>query len=319
MSSRDPIGHAVVGSYGLAHSLLAWARCRLWCNDHGYRMLASSWLHIRHRIGPMLRGERDKRRYHELFSFPGYMRGLDKLIVLARYRVVEAVDLASPAMTLEPGTLVGFRNLLADNEENHFAEIRGRGAEVRSALMNITRARYQPEIVARPHVALRVRLGDFRAIESNAVLERGAKNARLPLAWYVDVLEALRARLGPIPVRLYSDGEDDDLAPLLLMADVTRSPKQASVTDLLAMSQATALVSSGSGFSMWGSYLGGVPRLCFPGQRFVRTLCQDGATDLEPEVACGSEIPEDFSRLLMQRLEGSAAGSDSESLANRSS
>ena len=85
-ASTRPVHYAYadVGTYGLGHSLLAWARCRLWCDRHGVPMLAPSWLHLQHRIGPLLRREHDNRQYHRLFSFGrAYVRGLRRWQLLA--------------------------------------------------------------------------------------------------------------------------------------------------------------------------------------------------------------------------------------------
>ena len=52
-------GYPEMGRTGLGHSLLAWARCVVWCEMTGAKMLAPRWLRIR--IGPYLRGERQAR------------------------------------------------------------------------------------------------------------------------------------------------------------------------------------------------------------------------------------------------------------------
>lgn len=292
-------GFAEVGTYGLAHSLLAWARCRLWCDDAGKPMLAPSWLHVQHRIGPLLRRERDNRQYHRLFHFPGYVTGLRRLWLLARAQRVEAAGANASTARDAPTKLLVFRNLLVNNEETHFRDIVGRGAAVRTALAHMTKPAFRPVPIATPHVALHVRMGDFRAVPSADALRAGAKNARIPLEWYCDMLTAIRARLGRnVAAVLYSDGADAELAPLLSLPEVRRSPRQPSIGDLLSMSQGSLLISSGSGFSMWGSFLGTVPRLCYPGQRLVRVLPVQADFDLEPEI----EFPHEISPALIDAL-----------------
>jgi len=288
-------GHADVGHFGLAHSLLAWARCRLWCDRNSVPMLAPSWLQPR--VGPFLRGERDKRQYHWLFEFGDYVRGLRKLRVLAGATRVaaETADLEA-VLRLPQRRLVVFSNRMQLNEESHFGEIVGQAAAVRLALTRMTKPAYRPPVDSTAHVAVHVRMGDFNAPVSIDALRQGSKNSRIPIDWYVDVVKTLRARAGAGAVRVYSDGSDDALAPLLQLPGTTRSPKQASITDLLAMAQARVVVSSGSGFSMWGAYLGDVPRICFRGQRFARVLQapQGAGVDLEPECEAGHELPNAF-------------------------
>lgn len=284
-ASSALLGHAEVGTYGLAHSLLAWARCRLWCDRHGIPMLAPNWLHLQHRIGPFLRREHDNRQYHRLFRFgQQHVTGLRRVAALAlRPRVVaEAVDLAR-VDELPHRSLVVFSNRMKLNEEAHFHEIVGHGRQVNASLLAMTKPQYRPQPDVQPHIAVHVRMGDFGAASSMEALRQGAKNSRIPIEWYVSMVSALREVLGPVGVRVYSDGTDEALAPLLALPDTRRSPRQPSVTDLLSIAQARVVVSSGSGFSMWGAYLGDSPRVCFPGQRFCRVLPQSDGFDLEPE------------------------------------
>ena len=168
----------------------------------------------------------------------------------------------------------------------------------------MTKPAYRPPADTTAHVAVHVRMGDFNAPVSMDALRQGSKNSRIPIDWYVDVVNTLRARAGAGAVRVYSDGSDDALAPLLRLPGTTRSPKQASITDLLAMAQARVVVSSGSGFSMWGAYLGDAPRICFSGQRFARVLPAPQGTgiDLEPECEAGHELPDAFVDVVRSRL-----------------
>ena len=288
-------GYAEVGSYGLGQSLLAWARCRNWCNLHGIEMLAPNWLHVQHRIGPIRRRERDNRQYHRLFRFDGYVTGLHRLFLLTTSKRIPAADTDLDQLLRQRGKgLVLFKNLEDRNEETYFPEIAGQGAEIRRNLLAITKPQYWPAPDLLPHIALHVRMGDFSTPATLDDLRRGAKNSRIPVEWYANILAGLRTRLGPVPARLYSDGSDEALALLLQMPDVVRPPKQPSVTDLLSIGQSRLVISSGSGFSFWGAFLGDAPRICFPGQRFTNVLKSEPGLDLEPECEDVAELPENF-------------------------
>ena len=297
-------GFADVGRYGLGHSLLAWARCRLWCDDYSIPMLAPSWRQLR--VGPFLRGERDKRQYYRLFHFPGYVTGLRRLALLTTTQRIAAESCDLRAVAEERSAkLVVFRNLPAMNDVTYFADIVGRGSQVRARLLAMTKPRYVPQPIARPHIALHVRMGDFSAPPSLEKLRAGATNARLPVEWYCSMLAGVRARVGrDYPAVVYSDGTDESLAPLLAMPEVQRSPRQSSVSDLLSMSQGSLLISSGSGFSEWGSYLGDQPRICHPGQRLVRVLASDPQFDREPEVEAAEDLHALFIDTVRSRLTG---------------
>jgi hypothetical protein len=294
-------GYAVVGRYGLGHSLLAWARCWAWCNQHGVPMLAPNWNHLR--IGPRLRKERDRRQYQRYFQFGGYVTGLKRAWLLStlRWLPAETTDMGQIAGQGVSG-LVVFRNLVSMNEEIHFHEVVGRGPTICRALRSMTRARFVPEPAGRPYVAVHVRMGDFVPTTSEDELKMGAKNRRVPLCWYIDILQGLRRRVGDVPSVIYSDGPDSSFKALLELPHVRRAPQVPAITDLLAISQAGLVISSGSGFSMWGSFLGNVPRVCFPGQRFVRVLGEPDGWDREPEVQTANELGEDFVEHVAARL-----------------
>lgn len=290
-------GYPDVGTYGLGHSMLAWARCYLWCDLHKVPMLAPSWLRIRGHIGPILRKERDRRMYQRLFHFPDYVSGVRRLFLLSTIKQINVDDPACDAV-LRSGArrIVVFTNKLQLNEETYFPQVAGNSAKIQQALMAMTKPIYHPPPSLVPHLALHVRMGDFREAQSLQELRSGARNSRIPLQWYCSILAGLRDKLGEIPAVVYSDGSDAALASLLAMPQVVRSPKQASITDMLAMSQAKLLISSGSGFSSWGTFLADSPRICFPGQRFARvlTLSDEFKFDREPECESTSELSPAF-------------------------
>ncbi|WP_375390892.1 hypothetical protein [uncultured Sphingomonas sp.] len=290
----------VLGRYGLTHGLLAWARCRLWCEQNGATMLAPFWLKLR--IGPYLRRERDKRNYFLLFHSGRAVSGLRRLGALARARkvVAGAEWPAVPALTDAP-VVVEFHNALLDNEKKSFAQILGQGSFLRRELIAITRQRFHPVPPSEPFIAIHVRLGDFRLPPANGTVAPNANNTRLPLDWYGDRLDALRRGLGgSVCAIVFSDGSDADLAPLLTRDGVVRAPRQHSVTDLLHMGLSAALIASGSGFSLWGAFLGSAPRLAHPGQAIVPI---DANRTRDIESAFGAEIDAAFLAHVRARLD----------------
>lgn len=274
----------VLGRYGLTHGLLAWARCRVWCEQNGATMLAPFWLKLR--VGPYLRRERDKRNYFLLFNRGTALSGLRRLAALAGARKIEVGQdwPALPETSSEPVVLL-FHNALTDNEKKSFAQVRDHGPFLRRELLAITRKQYHPPPLTVPFVAIHVRLGDFAQAPSSSQISASTTNTRLPIDWYGDRLDTLRDALGTsVPALVFSDGSDADLAPLLARDAVRRAPRQQSVTDLLHMGQGAALIASGSGFSLWGAFLGSVPRIAFPGQSIV-PISVDRTRDIESAIA----------------------------------
>ncbi len=301
----DPVqvqryGYARLGRYGLAHGMLAWARCAVWCEANCAQMIAPFWL--KPRIGPYLRRERDKRNYFKLFHSGGAISGIRRLWLLARlpkHRVV--LGTADCANATQGGILV-FENALADNEKQSFAQVIGHGAFLRDKLLAMTRVRYHPPCREQPFIAMHVRLGDFVTLALDPA--QSANNVLLPIDWYGDRLLALRAALGSqVPAVVFSDGSDEELAPLLRLPDVSRSPRAESITDLLAMGQGACVIASASGFSLWGAFLGSAPRLSHVGKRKVPIYGgSDAAADIESDF--GAVIEPAFVQHVRQRLGG---------------
>ncbi|MER9228546.1 hypothetical protein NKI39_23485 [Mesorhizobium sp. M0664] len=258
-------GYPDIGRFGLGHSMLAWARCEVWCRENNARMLGPRWL--RPRIGPYLRRERDRREYFKLFTNEGYLGEPWRTVLLASARKVSA-DTADP-LAYTGHTVVVFKNTVASNFEKHFHEVRGHGPMLYDAFRRITRKKYLPQALGSPFVAVHVRLGDFTRFDPNRV-EAGTHNNRLPIEWYCDSLVALRRGLGmDMPARVFSDGSDPDLLPLLGLPDVRRADDAESVTHMLEMAQASVIIGAGSNFNLWAAFFAQVPRITYPGQAIV--------------------------------------------------
>lgn len=300
-------GYADVGRMGLGHGLLAYGRCVVWCHDNNAQRIAPRWLRLR--IGPYLRRERDKRFYYPLFQTGAQIGGWERLrLLLTAPRFSDQTEKPPAGFSPQNDTIVVFENAQSGNEAKYFHEIAGRSAIVRPALIDMTRPRYRPAPSTCPHIALHIRGGDFQAVDVSA-LKSGVHNIRLPQSWYADMLSGLRAGIGQdLPAIIYSDCSDEEIAGTLMLPRVTRAPRQESITDMLAMGQAEALISSGSGFSRWSAYLGQIPRLCYPGQRVVRTLDENQALELEPECETARDIPADFCDFIRVRLAAQKPG-----------
>ncbi len=293
---------AITGRFGLGHGLLAWARSVVWAQQNNAQLIAPNWLQLR--IGPYLRRERDKRFYYKLFQSGQQVGGLRRAFILAKAKRINISNFTSSK--LQSGTtIVEFYNALGDNEAKHFHEILGHAKTVRTALLDMTKLQYRPEVQRDPHIAVHIRGGDFGVAVSIEQLQKGGHNLRLPVGWYRDAIVVLRDTVGQnLPVVVFSDCGDTEIAEVLNLANVKRSTYKESITDMLAMSQATVLVSSGSGFSRWGSYLGQVPRICYPGQRGVRVIGPFENSDLlEPEILSAQDLSQHFISALKSRID----------------
>jgi hypothetical protein len=135
-------------------------------------------------------------------------------------------------------------------EAGRFADLAGRQAELHATLLRIcTVSLPGPQ----DYVAVHVRRGDFN------------ERQRTSLGWFVSALRAARAAAGyAAPALVVSDAHAPELA-LLLQEPRTRLVRTgAPLGDLLVLASARVLLASGSSFSAWGAFLGGMPAVTEP-------------------------------------------------------
>ncbi len=300
-------GIPVLGRVGLTHGLMAWARCQLWCRDNGAQVIAPFW--FKFRIGPYLRKERDKRNYFILFKPGKAIAGLKRLYLLMVSRKKDySSGFQLPPSRVEK-VIVRFHNSITDNMSD-FHILHGQSAFLRQRLIEMTRDRFLPKALLEPFIAIHVRRGDFVQNATGKMIVEGATNVMLPVEWYVDRLIALRKALGvEINAVVFSDGTDAELLPLLACSNVERSTNLQSITDLLEISSSAAVISSGSGFSIWGAFLGDVPRLCHPGQMIVEVFKNP---ELEIESGTSQPVPHAFVQQIFARVESFASAASTQ-------
>lgn len=284
-------GYPVLMRAGLGNMLIPWARCVIWCKDNNAQMIAPYWAKIR--IGPFLRRERDKRQYQFLFNHTNQIAGLKRVIILALCRKIDEADWHNGTVEGKSDRIiVCFRNM--DRADT----LVGRHTEVADELFRITKPRYRPKnLTNKPFIGIHVRLGDFIPA-SKEELNLGLHCIRIPIQWYADALLELRKSVGKnMDAKIFSDGQDEELMPILRIPGTSRYEGGSAITDMLALSKATVIIASGSSFSIWASYLGGVPAIWHPGQRFS-IRCNHEGENRDVEWDNGKFLDNDFIRLI---------------------
>jgi len=277
-----------IGRAGLGNSLLPWARAELFAARTGARILEPDWTSVR--LGPYLRREADKRNYGGYFYTDAHVRGLAKLFVRAVARRVDENELNGNEYAGRRPLLVRFSGL-----GSFFTPLLGHAAFIRDRLWQMTRENLRPRSARRDHrfVAMHVRRGDITR-QGFTSRELAQVTQYTPLSWFVGMARAVRNCLSTraLPIVVYTDGFPDEVADLTKLPGVQLSPREEAIAALWAMSQASLLFGSGySTFSMWSSYLGGMPTLYAPGKLAQRILGErEGGVELE--LAAGNAIPE---------------------------
>jgi hypothetical protein len=275
---------------GLGNILFPWARSAVAARLLGGRPIFPCWPQIRLRALARFRWSRDSRTYARLFRNPGtYADGFEKLRAVLRLPRL-------PESCLSEGRLPENGIIVFEEREGLFNPILNEHALVRDELISITRPEHLKGLLAArdDSIAVHVRLGDFAIPESGeSQIRSGAPNLRIPLAWYRNVIAACRRALGyEVSVRIFSDGSDEELRPLLDTPGVRRASFGTSIGDLLALSAAPLFIASGSTFSMWASYLGRMPVIWYPGHLKCRLYCDQPQAEIELDA--GDDLPESF-------------------------
>lgn len=283
--------------------LIPWADCLLWCKDNDAQMISPFWYKLR--VGPIIRHERDKRMYYHYFNSSGQISGFCRLMLLAFSDWVSAEEWRAGISRnkLVRKTVVSFTDM------NCFDRLLGRQAEVAAGLRKVIRSEYLPfGLDERIFIGIHIRLGDF----PTKIVQNDSNTGyfRLPIEWYTACLQEIREALGTkIDAVIFSDGKDSELAPLLYLPFVRRSPFKIAVTDLLALSQSSIIITSRSTFSLWGSYLGQVPSIWYPPKSEIcggGVIKNEGNTKYEVEWTLGERLPDDFIRTVKKRIEQTA-------------
>ncbi len=217
---------------GLCNMLFTWARAALYARDHALQMLAPSWVKI-NRIGPWLRGERDKRYYFHQFTNEGYVCGIRKWL----------------ALNFQRNSTVVFQGM-----GEYFKDIKGEHEFLASELEKITIPCILSKVGELPSkfIGVHIRLGDFASIGLSQ-----------PMDYYVRGIRKARQIAGnDIPVLVFSDGRKEELAHISNLENVVVMKPAPALQDMLSLSKATVLVgTNNSTFSGWAAFMGQMPNI----------------------------------------------------------
>jgi hypothetical protein len=285
LSGIDFLGFRMGGD-GLGNIMFPWARGIVFARKHNFQKINSSWKTFK--FGTFLRGERDKRTYHNIFEEKN-VGGLQKFLCLFFIKKINESDFyknsncTSKHLTV---TFEGMKNQMADIVDDY--EI------VREELLKIIRPKHLnlAKKNSTKYIAVHVRLGDFYEPENESQIRNGMYNCRLPIEWYITIINKIRLKYGEdIPVSVFSDGKDNELISLLKLPNVTRVIDGSGISDMISLSMSGILIASNSTFSLWSSYLGRIPTIWFPGT-FRINLFKKEENIFEGEIDYDNELPE---------------------------
>ncbi|NEP77045.1 MAG: hypothetical protein F6K39_02015 [Okeania sp. SIO3B3] len=276
--SRFDTGFFRISGPGLGNLLFPWARATIFAQKHGLPIIQPSWPQVK--LKTLFDNTADRRLYTGLFN-----PGKDYIIDLKRLSTLALL----PHSTEDDRNTVlanGKQNRIIDFMGNRglFNGIKGHNDLVRRELLAIVK---EEHLTGMRHdfnnsMTIHIRRGDFAVEQFAGQYKTGKGNLRVPLDWYVRLVQDVRSVLGQsMRVFVFSDGTDEELADLLSMKDVIRLDFGSSIADMLALSSSKLLVASCSSFSTWASYLGRMPTIWPTGQRLYSVNSQDPAKEFE--------------------------------------
>ena len=255
-----------LGGAGLGNILFPWATAIVYAKAHNLTRLQTTWKNLK--IGTFLRKERDKRMYFDLFTGNDGVGGLKKFLLLNFTNKVKYFS--SMDALFEP-----FKH------DHNF---------VKTELLKIINPYHieKAEEFNPNSVALHIRMGDFEEPENEQLLRDGAWNYRLPLKWYIAIIDKIRLKSN-LPIYIFSDATDKELEEILAFDNCKRAYFGSAISDMIALSRCKILVSSASTFSMWASFLGQMPTIWFPGQ--MRQKLISNPSIFEGEIDYTDKLP----------------------------
>lgn len=260
LSRGESLGFRI-GGPGLGNLLFPWARAVVFSKKYNLPRISSTWRTVK--LGPLLRGEFDKRVYSDLFQ-EKTISGIRKFFLLNfGEKIPETLANQTTVSNNHRPKIIIFKGM-----DGLFQPILNDHETVKTELYDMVFEHHKNAAMHFPAdgISIHIRMGDFSIPPNEKFLREGHWNYRLPIKWYIAVIEKIRAEIGSnLPVYVFSDGTDEELSEIFKLPHVQRAFFGSAIGDMLALSKSRILVASASTFSMWASYLGRMPVIWYPG------------------------------------------------------
>jgi hypothetical protein len=241
--------------------LFVWARTLVFAHLNNLPLYTSSWTHPK--IGPLLRRERHTRLYWGCFESRVVLKPWQRLRLWRLFRIDEPP--LEQLSRLQDHTLYVFSTI--PHWDDYFVGLKPHRELIRERLLGMVSDKTRRRLAnqPRPCIAVHVRMGDFRNLWAGEDFA-SVGHVRTPLAYFIELIEGIRLVAGKqLPVTIFSDGKDEELAPLLAIPGVQRADRNPDIVDLLLMAQSQLIIcSAGSTFGYWAGFLADAPVLLHP-------------------------------------------------------
>lgn len=240
--SRIDLGICRSPGPGLGNLLFPISRALIGQVLHGGGFVYPTMRQIK--IGPVLRGERDRRTYGDILRDRSRTEWRSWLLARGRPSVSEVEFDGS-----RQDATVRYQGL-----GRYFHDLQGHEPLIRRWLIENARRRDS----AKPFdIGIHVRLGDFAAADP----ESSGNSVRQSFNWYRAAFEEARRISGAEApsVVLFTDSDPRDVERELAIGPLVADRSDNALAAIMRMSRARVLIASRSTFSMWAAYLGAMP------------------------------------------------------------
>ena len=212
-----------LGGSGFGNLLYPYFRAIVYSKQKNLQLISPIFPSIK--IGPYLRGESQKRVY--TYIDRESIRGLKKFLLLKLSKKVKVFKSFGDGFK----SLYGYEDYLKEK------------------LKNLSIKDYD-EKKFRNSICCHIRLGDFKPTINGEILN----NTRIPISWYIDVINDIRRKEENLKVYLFSDGNISELIEILKLKNVYIETSDDPITDILKLSSSKYFIGSYSSFSFWSAF-----------------------------------------------------------------
>ena len=212
-----------IGGSGLGNLLYPFFRSLIYSKEENLEIISPSFQSLK--IGPYLRNEKQKRSYR--YNYKNSITGFKKLILLLFNSNIKYVKGFGDGFN----SLYGFEGFL----KKEFISLI-------DTKVNLTKYKNA--------ICCHIRMGDFKISKDGRI----NNNTRIPLNWYIDVINNLRKKDEEIKVFIFSDAKKEELTILSEIKNVEIETSDDPAIDILKLSSSKILIGSYSSFSFWSAF-----------------------------------------------------------------
>ncbi len=244
---------------GLGNILFVWARALIFSKQHQLPLtvLGLNGIHL----GPFLRKEKVKRFYFGQFKFPN----------ISSYIAIPVAKLFVKTIK-EPTVIENDSKIYVFDQipdwAHFFKDLKPHRQLVINEFYNLLSKKNQyrlAQLKNEEYIAIHIRMGDFKPLGEHIDFKTvGA--TRTPFKYFIDIIEKLKHNgFANTPIKIFSDGHEHELTDILTIPNVSYTPPEQDVIDLVKISRAKLIVTSASStFSEWAGFLSDVPIIRHP-------------------------------------------------------